>query len=291
MVTVSPPAILNVGPPGAGKTFALATLAASSKVEKLFYAFTDPGGDEALIDAFRHYNVPISKVHWHYIPAAAGSWSTLEDMTKKINMFDYESLSKMKAGIDKSGHRQFFDLLAQMNDFECQRTGKNYGPVDNFPPEFAIAYDSITGLNRLARETTVGAKPTLHQGEWGTAMALEESFVRKFVAGIKCPRVMISHLDQQRDELSGRVSFMPAFLGNKLAPQIPHLFSDVIFSYTEGNNFYWSTSDDRIALKTRNLKIGNKIEPDYRPLLEKWEARKEYAATIEVEEETTVSEE
>lgn len=285
MTIVSPPAILNVGAPGAGKTFALATLAASDKVEKLIYIFTDPGGDEALIDAFRHYNVPISKLHWQYVPPSAGDWSVFEDTLKKVSMFDYDGLSKLKSGINKEGHQQFFDLLSAMTNFTCQRTGEELGSVDDFPTTWAVAYDSLTGLNKLARETTVGSKPTLHQGEWGTAMSIEENFIRKFVAGIKCPRVIISHLDQARDELTGRISFLPALLGQKLAPQIPHLFSDVIYSHTEGGNFHWATMHDSIALKSRNLPMNAKLAPDYRPLLEKWEERKVYASTIETVEE------
>lgn len=287
MTQVSAPSILSVGWPGQGKTYALATLAVDPAIEKLIYLFTDPGGDESLIDALRAYDVPISKVHWHYIPPAAQSWSSIEEMAKKVNSFDYESLASLKSGIDKKGHQQFYEMLSIFSDFTCQRTGKSLGPTDDFPENWAVAFDSLTGLNQMARELTVGAKPTMHQGEWGTAMELEGSFIRKFVSGISCPRVMIAHLDQQRDELTGRVSFMPALLGTKLAPKIPHLFSDMIYSYSEGGKFLWATMHDQIMLKSRNLPISSKLEPDYRPLIKKWQERKEYASTIDVVEETT----
>ena len=276
-MTVSSPAILLVADPGQGKTFSLPTLLQHEHIEKLFYLFTDPGGDESLLDSLQHYDIPVDKVHWHYIPPAAQGWDTLKDLVYKVNSMSYEDIAAIKAGVNKRDHRQMFDVLEVLSDFECQRTGEKFGATDDFPDTFAIAFDSLTGLNKICRDATVGAKPTMHQGEWGVAMSMEENLIRKFVAGIKCPRVMVGHLDKQMDELAGRMTFQVSLLGNKLAPNIPHLFSDVVFAYQEGAKFFWSTNDIRISLKSRNLPIGDKLSPTFKPIITKWLERKAFA--------------
>ena len=277
---ISTPAVLLMGAPGTGKTFSIATLA--PRVEKLFYLFTDPGGDESLLDALQHYNIPIDNVHWHYVSPAVESWDTIEELTNKITMMNYESLASLKQGIDKAGHRQMYALLAALQNFKCARTGEEFGSADTWPDTYGVVFDSLTGLNKIARDTTVGAKPTMHQGEWGIAMSMEENFIRKFVAGIKGPRVMIGHLDMNKDEVLGRMTLQISLLGNKLAPHIPHLFSDCLLAYNETGNFYWSNQDDRVTLKSRNLSLGGKIKPDFGPLLDRYLARKKFAAGTKV---------
>ena len=283
---VRPPAVLSLGVPGTGKTFALATLAAHEYIEKLIYLFTDPGGEESLIDGFRHYGVPVNKLHYAYIPPASHGWDALIGMAEKVNTMTYESLGGLKAGIDKQEHRQIFDVLDRLSNFKCDRTGQVLGPADEWPDNWAFAFDSVTGLNTMCREATVGAKPTLHQGEWGTAMVMEEIFFRKLTSGIPCPRVMVAHLALSRDEVSGRNLLYLDVLGNKLAPKIPHMFSDIVLSKRAQKKFLWSTDEDNVALKTRNLPLGDAMDPDYGPLIDKWLDRKEFAkGNIEGDEE------
>lgn len=275
---VSAPSVLLLGDPGRGKTYSLGTLAADSRVEKFFYLYTDPGGDESLIDSLRAHNVPIDKVHFCYIPPISEGWETLEQLATKVNTMDYEALSKIKSGINKRGNRQMYNLIEALGNFKCDRTGESFGASDLWPDTYALAFDSLTGLNAIAKGSTVGAKPSLHQGEWGVAMSMEETLIRKFTASIKCPRVMVGHMDKQKDEYTGRMTFMVSLLGNKLAPNIPSLFSDVVHCYSEGSSFKWATVDDRISLKARNLPLGSKLAPDFKQILDSWYSRREYAS-------------
>jgi len=287
---VSAPSCLLLGEPGNGKTFSLATLKQHSYVKKLFYLFTDPGGDESLMDALKFYDLTVKDVHWHYVPPAAEGWDTLVELATKIQNMNYESLAGLKQGINKQDHRHMFELIGTLANFQCDRTGESFGAADEWPDEYAVVLDSLTGVNKIARDSTVGAKPTLHQGEWGIAMSMEENLIRKFVAGIKGPRVMIGHLDKTLDEVLGRMTLQVSLLGNKLAPQIPHLFSDVVYAYREGTNFYWSTADDRISLKSRNLGVGTKIKPSFVPMLDKWLERKKFASEEGANESATKEE-
>jgi len=276
---VSAPSVLLLGEPGVGKTYSIATLATDPRIEKVFYLFTDPGGDESILDGFQDYGAPMEKLHWHYVPPASQGWDTMQELATKVSTMSYETIAGLKQGINKSDHRQMFEIIGVLGNFQCQRTGELYGDASKWPENYAVIFDSLTGLNRIARESAVGAKPTLHQGEWGVAMSMEENFIRKFVADIRGPRVMIGHVDKQYNELTQKQTFQVSLLGNKLAPHIPHLFSDVIFAHRVGKDFLWSTVDDRIALKSRNLPIGDKLKPSFKLVLDKWEARKEFART------------
>ena len=286
----SQPCVLLLGEPGNGKTFSLGSLAADPRIEKFFYLFTDPGGDESLYDALQFYGAPIDKVHMHYVPPAAQDFTTLKDLANRVNTQTYEALANMKAGINKQDHRQMYHIIEHMADFKCDRTGEAFGAADEWPDTWAFAFDSLTGLNRIAREATVGAKPTLHQGEWGVAMSMEENFIRKVAADIKGPRVVIGHLDKNKDEITGRMMLQVSLLGNKLAPQIPHLFSDVVYCSRRDGDFKWSTNDSTMSLKTRNLEISDKLAPTFKQILDKREERVKYVlATTPNDNEATQS--
>jgi hypothetical protein len=132
------PAVLLLAEPGCGKTFSLSTIA---RKRKLFCLFTDPGGEESLIEGLMHYNIPIDNVHWHYISPSSQGWSAATDMLSKVNTMSYEDLGKLKSGIQKAEHRQLMAMLAVLSDFTCQRTGESFGPVDKFPADYAFALD------------------------------------------------------------------------------------------------------------------------------------------------------
>jgi hypothetical protein len=51
------------------------------------------------------------------------------------------------------------------------------------------------------------------------------------------------------------------------------MFSDVISAYREGNKFFWSTSNDQMDLKTRNLSIESGLAPDFGPIFASWRKR------------------
>lgn len=284
---IQAPSVLLLGDPGNGKTFSLATMAKA--VDKFFYLYTDPGGTESLIDALMHHDVPLSKVHWRYIPPASQGWDSLKDLVQKVNMMDYQTIATIKSGIRKSDHKQMFEIISIMAEFKCERTGEVFPPADEWPDTWGFAFDSLTGLNRIAKDTTVGAKPTLHEGEWNIAMNMEENFIRKVTADMKCPRVMIGHLDKTYNMVSEQSEFTVSLLGKKLAPTIPHLFSDVIHAHRSQAKFAWSTQDNRIALKTRNLPHSDSIAPDFGPLLAKWRARKAWIEKSQAEQNSDTS--
>jgi len=62
-------------------------------------------------------------------------------------------------------------------------------------------------------------------------------------------------------------------LGNKLAPKIPALFSDVILTVRQGTKWNWDTANPMADLKTRNLPVSQDIQPSFAQIVKKWQAR------------------
>ncbi|MFQ5742012.1 MAG: hypothetical protein ACE5HV_00305 [Acidobacteriota bacterium] len=264
-----------LGEPGAGKTWALTTLVEAGL--ELAVIITDPGGEESLLDAMRERDLPMDKLHWNYIPPASPSWEVLQDMAFKIGEMSYEGLSGIKTGISKHGYKQFYQLLSTLANFKDERTGEELGPVDAWGPDRALAIDSTSGVNVMALDMMLGAKPAAHQGEWGVAMNAEEKLFMKLCSDLRCFLVITAHIEKEPDLVTGVPLIMAGLLGRKLAPKLPRLFSDVVLAYKEGSKFYWSTVAANVALKSRALPLRDKLDPSFGQVVEVWKKRNELA--------------
>lgn len=262
---------LLIGPPGAGKTWCLPTLIEAGI--ELFVIITDPGGEESLLDSMAARKLPLDNLHWKYIPCASPSWDTLYNMAKKINTMTYEAITKIKSGIEKQDYQQYMEVISQLFNFTCDRTGLEYGAVDSWGPDRALVIDSLSGINTMSMDMTIGAKPAAHQGEWGVAMNAEEKLIKKLCADLKCFFVLTAHIEREVDEVAGQTQLMVGCLGRKLAPKLPKDFSDVILTYREGTSFFWSTVAPNVDLKARTLPLANKLQPSFGQVVEAWQKR------------------
>lgn len=264
---------LLLGPPGCGKTTSLVTFIEAGL--DLFVIGTDPGFEEVILDAMRAKNLPMEKLHYQYIAPASTSWPALIDAANKVNMMNYEGLTGLKSGVMKSEYKQFVSLLIALSNFVDHRTGKEFGPVDNFPENVAFAIDSLSGINVMAMDMMIGGKPVAHQGEWGVAMNMEEKLVLKLTSDLKCFFVLTAHIEREPDLVSGVPLTMVGALGKKLAPKLPRTFSDVILAVKEGSKFSWSTAALNVDLKSRSLPIADGLSPTFVQIVEKWKERNE----------------
>lgn len=264
---------LLMGAPGGGKTTSLTTMIEAGI--ELFVLITDPGGEEALIDAMELKKLPMDKLHWHYVAAASPSWETLMKQAKLINMMGYKALADIKSGIEKNDYQQFMELIKACEDFPCDRTGKTYGPIDKWGTDKCFALDSLSGVNTMALDMMIGAKPTAHMGEYGVSMNALHKFCTKLVADLDCFLVVNAHI------LKGEgLSIIVDVLGTKLAPKFPKDYSDVVLAYREGSDFYWSTSALEVDLKARTLPLSHKLTPSFDQVVTSWKRRK---ATVELQ--------
>lgn len=258
------PKILLVGATGSGKTHSIRTIVDSGL--EVFVVFTEPGM-EVLSD------IPSDKLHWHYIPPAGPDWASMIDSAKKINSLSFKSLAEMP-DINKRQYTEFLSLLTVLSDFEDQRTGKKFGPVDSFSvSERALVIDSLSGLNIMSMNLVAGSKPVKSMADWGIAIDNLERLIVKLTVDIPCTMVLTAHLERETDEITGGIHLMASTLGRKLAPKLPRFFSDVIQARRDGDKFVWSTAALNTDLKARNVSIADNLPPSFIPLLKNWKEK------------------
>lgn len=228
MTYLQPPATLLMGPPGCGKTDVVITLLLAGI--ETFVVITEPTGVDSLLDSCARRNALLEKLHWAVVSPASGGWAGMKEMGLKINSMSYKDLSELKSGIGREHMKQYPKLLSLFENFKCERTGKEYGDVTEWDASRALVVDSLSGLNIIMMQHTVGFKPSPHQGEWGIAMNSLEMLLLKLSSDCKCFFVLTAHIEKEPDELTGGTKIYASALGRKLAPKIPRFFSEVILA-------------------------------------------------------------
>ena len=278
---------LLYGDVGSGKTSTLPTWIAAGlefDVElKLAVIMTEPGAVETLLDGMILHapkgmdTLPMDRLHYCEVLPTSGDFHGMMEMAKKVNMMGYKDLADLKHGLAKDKHKQFYELLSMMNNFINQH-GTSLGPITKFDNTWMVAVDSLTGVNWLARQQTVGLKPAPHQGEWGVMMGMEAAIINSLVGATECFICLTGHVAKEVDEVVGKPQYMPMFLGQKLAPDVPKIFSDIALQVRDETDFFWSTiRKDYNSLKARNLILADNLPPSFAPIYKRWLERKNLA--------------
>lgn len=254
------PNVLLIGASGAGKTTAIKTLIPLGITP--FCVFTEPGF-EVLGD------VPADKLHWQYIRPASVDWDIMIKLAANVTKLQHDSVTALKDP-DKGKYIQYVQFLTALNNFKCDRDGKEYGDVCKWGTDRALIVDSLSGLNIMVMKHVIGGKPTSHQGEWGSAMNAMEGLIQKLCTDTFCTFVMMAHAEREVDEVQGGSKIMASTLGRKLAPKLPRFFSEVVLAKKEGTRFTWSNIEPNSDLKSRNLPLAENQSPDFGPLIANW---------------------
>jgi len=235
---------------------------------RLFAIYTEPNGPEVNAD------LPRDRYHFRYIPAVAPNWDAMIELTKQIHKLSFEALSKFQDP-NRSIYTEFIELLTTLSDFKCDCCGRSWGPVDKFPLRYALAIDSLSGINPMAMNLVVGGKPVKGPGDWNIAMTAINNLITRLTA-INCPLCLTAHLEREQDETTGAMTLMASTLGRKLAPVIPRFFSDVILAKRDGTKFTWDTSAVNVDLKARNIGIAANQPPSFKPIFDNWAGRNRF---------------
>lgn len=266
--------VLLMGPAGTGKTHSLGTLVEAGI--EVFYLGLE-SGLEALKGYFTDKGKPIPpNLHWHILKAPSTDFLDMQDRAKKINQFSFEALTKM-VDPNRQKHNQWIELFSVLNNFEDQRTGEKFGSVQTWDTTRALAIDGMTGLGKASMAGIVGNKPVRSQTDWGMAQQEIESLLGKLCDGCKCHFILLAHVERETDMVLGGTKLMVSTLGQKLAPKIPAMFSDIILTVRQNANWTWDTANPMADLKTRNLSYKSDNEPSFGPIIAKWKARSEAA--------------
>ena len=248
------------GETGSGKTHCLSTFIEAGITP--FILFTEPG--MRTLSQFT-----CKDLHYKYIPPATPTWKDLLDNAKKINTLSFKALTQ-QSDMNKQKYGQFLEVLTVMNDFKCDRCGESFGDTAEWSTDRVLCLDSLSGLNIMAMDMVVGAKPVKSMGDWGVAMDNLERFLTVLTTNLKCHFALTAHLERQQDEVTGGIHLMASVLGKKLAPRIPRFFDDVVFCQNKNGEFTWATIGTNINLKWRNLPGAKDLPPSFVPLIESW---------------------
>lgn len=270
MSTLSGVNVLLMGPAGTGKTHSIGTLVDSGM--EVFYLALEPGL-ESLVGYYVDAGKPIpDNLHWHTLKAPKASFTELLDSATKINQLTLESVAKMQDP-NRGKHNRFLDLLSALNNFTDQRTGKTFGPVNEWGTDKVLVIDGLAGINQAAMSLVIGGKPVRNQSDWGIAQDQVEKLLRMLCDHCSCHFILLAHIERETDQILGGIKLMVATLGKALAPKIPPMFSDVILTTRQGAKWTWDTANVQADLKTRNLPIKADIPQDFKQIIDKWKAR------------------
>ena len=154
-VPLSAPKVLLMGPPGTGKTWSIASLLEAGV--ETFVIITEPGGEESLLNAIPK-NKPelIQKLHWTYVAPVTAGWGAMGEVLKTIGNSNFQQISDMKSGIAKSPDSNIMKLFKHLQNFVDDRTGQSFGDCTSWGFDRALVLDSLSGLNNLTLQHTVG---------------------------------------------------------------------------------------------------------------------------------------
>lgn len=266
------PNILLMGGGGTGKTYSLGTAVdwAAANSKEVFALFTE-NSLETLLGYWcdRGKEVPAC-LHYHQALTKPLSLASLIDGADKVGKLNYESVTKMQDPNRGGENNSFWKLLKALADFPDDRTGKTFGPVDKFGLDKIFIIDSLTELSNACMKMVIGNKPTGSPPDYGVAQNNLMNFLRLVTQGMPCTFIMTAHVDRQVDEIAQTTKTMVKSIGKALATDIPPLFSDVIFTVREADQFYWDTAAYGVDTKTRSLGYRSKIKPDFAQILDVW---------------------
>lgn len=271
--------VLLEGPTGTGKTYAIGSWVdwALANNTEVFVLFTE-NGLETLLGYWADKGKPVPpNLHWHNALVKPVGLEAMKTAADNVGRLSYDSITKL-TDHNRSQNNAFHGILTACSDFPDDRTGKKFGPVDSWGVDRIFVVDGLSELSNAAMKMVIGSRPTAGPADYGVSQNNLMNFLRLATNGIRCHFGMTAHVTREKDEITGGIKLMTKAIGAAISGDIPPLFSDVIYCTREGGEWYWDTATTLVDVKTRNLPVASKIQPNFTQIMEKWKARSTAAA-------------
>lgn len=264
---------LDIGDAGSGKTHALRTLLANG-IQPLVLA-TEPGIRSLSLCDNPGCNVcKLTRdlgndvIPWNYVAMNAGGIDLLIKQAADVNTKSLKMLCNIEDG-QRKDYNQFGEVLLLTKRF-VDHTGKDWGEPVKWNTDRAFVLDAATELSNMAMSMYVGKRPVYDKPDYQVAQKMVYNYIHLLTNSLRCHVVVLGHPDPQFNEAIGAVKLTMQSVGQKLSPQLPRKFDDVVISKRVGTNFTWSTAEINAEGKGRNLPIKADMPQDYTQVIEAW---------------------
>jgi hypothetical protein len=190
---------------------------------------------------------------------------TLADLIVQQTKFVGTTLeSQFKtADAGRAKYTRYLEILKSTSSFKDTTTGVDYGSIDTWGEDTTLVVDSLTIICEAIMSATVGGKLAISQPEWGVMQKTLVEFMRYLTEDLECNLVILGHPTKEVDPVLGITRIYPANLGQALNNLLPSFFTEVVWSYRKGKEFYWSTDHKQAVTRQTVLPLLESMPQDF----------------------------
>jgi hypothetical protein len=267
---------LLVGDSGTGKTHAVRSLLGTG-VQPILLA-TEPGFRSlapcdnpacSICGPLNSENRKAPPIPYAYIAPNGGSIDIQIEMANNIATKNQSQLANISDSKRKDDFAQFVRVLEWLKT-PVDMKGVTYGPVTSWANDRCLVLDGVSSLGDMAMDLFAGRRPLYDKPDYQVAQRAIKQLMVFLTMQVSCPVIVIAHVGRGEDSLEGRNKITVNTVGQKLAPELPRMFDDMIHAEREGTNFTWSTATSGAIAKGRNIPIKAGMRPDFGVIVTSW---------------------
>jgi hypothetical protein len=185
-----------------------------------------------------------------------------------VNTKNLKMLCNIEDG-QRRDYNQFGEVLKLTKRF-IDHKGVDHGDPTTWNTDRAFVLDAVTELANMAMAMYVGKRPVYDKPDYQVAQRMVYNYIHLLTNTFRCHVIILSHPDPIFNEAIGATKLMMQTIGNKLSPQLPRKFDDVIVAKRIGTDYRWSTAELNAEGKGRNLPTKADLTPDFGQVVEAW---------------------
>lgn len=264
--------ILLYGAGGVGKSVSLATILKGNPKKRLVYLMTERNAVSGLEFGIKKYNVIVKEGQIVYVypqeekKAAFGNLGrALENFANQSKVLALKGDGGSTQGKESYGYLgTIISTLSSFKGFDFV-TGElvNIGNVGKLTSNDILIVDGLSPIGNEIWNSLVGDKIAISMTDYGPpqrAMYLMLSELAK----LPCHVVLLAHARDKTDDKGSLIQVqVNTWVGNSNYETLMGLFTDVIYAYKFGINFYWSGKQSKVYAIARNIPAEDNLLPDF----------------------------